>query len=163
MAVTIRKAVLGEIEKLVRLRLDFLNGDWGGLDPETATAIESQLRTFLEEHIENNDFFAIIAEEDGELAATAFFCISTMPANPTFMSGVKGTVLNVFTYPKFRKRGIAKAVMTEVIEEAKRRKVSGISLSATEQGRGLYEKLGFEPIHYAEMKLVLDGPNAQHR
>jgi len=42
-----------------------------------------------------------------------------------------------------------------MIEEGRKRRLSFIDLYATEEGTGLYEKLGFENIPYTAMRLRL--------
>lgn len=152
----VRKATLDDVELLVRLRVDYLTADYGPQEEHVLRAIEKQLREFFPAHIPGNDFAAFIADADGRAAATAFLTISTIPANPNFITGKVGTVLNVLTYPEFRKRGYASAVLRELIEEAKRMDVSALDLSATSDGLPVYEKLGFvADTHYTEMNLIL--------
>ena len=102
-------------------------------------------------------FIAYLAETGNNIIATAFLVISEKPANPAFITGKIGTVLNVFTYPEYRKKGIATELLKRLIEEAKAQNVSYIELSATESGKPLYEKLGFQTkqSRYTEMKLQL--------
>lgn len=51
--------------------------------------------------------------------------------------------MNVWTNKDYRRQGIAEKLVTMLIEEARGRGVSEISLDATEAGRPLYRKLGF--------------------
>lgn len=51
--------------------------------------------------------------------------------------------MNVYTLPGYRHRGLARRGMEMLIDEARHRGLSSLELSATEQGRPLYEALGF--------------------
>ena len=62
-------------------------------------------------------------------------------------------VLNVYTYPEFRRRGLAKQLMQAIIETCRHEGFRTIWLHASEYGRPVYSSLGFEPTN--EMKLVL--------
>ena len=52
--------------------------------------------------------------------------------------------MNVYTDPAFRRRGIAQELCELLIEDAKKKGATEISLDATESGRPLYEALGFK-------------------
>ena len=52
-------------------------------------------------------------------------------------------LMNVYVKKEFRRKGLAKKMLELLIEEAKSRKVTEISLDATEKGRPLYESMGF--------------------
>jgi GNAT superfamily N-acetyltransferase len=69
--------------------------------------------------------------------------ITDKPAIPGFIGGKTGTLMNVFTYPEYRKKGIAKRLIKEIIKEAKEKEVGFIDLMATEAGYNLYKHLGF--------------------
>jgi ribosomal protein S18 acetylase RimI-like enzyme len=152
----IRKATIEDINILIKLRFDYLFADRGNLTKDEEIAIRSQLNTYYRKHI-NNNFIAILAEIDNNVVSTAFLAISEKPANPTFITGKTGTLLNVLTYPEYRRMGIATKVMSKIIDEAKQLGVSSIELSATQDGKQLYEKLGFTELKskYTQMKLQL--------
>lgn len=146
-----------DIELLIKLRLAYLNDDRGELSEQDKSAVISQLKEYYPKHLES-DFIAYIAETDSNIIAAAFLVIKEVPANPAFITGKTGTILNVFTYPEYRKKGIATKLLELVIEEAKIQNLSFIELSATESGKPLYEKLGFQtrqPSKYTEMRLNL--------
>lgn len=153
----IRKATVNDIDLLIKLRIDYLLADKGHLTEEEKSAICTQLKTYYPKHI-GQDFIAVLVEINNEIAATAFLAIAEKPANPSFITGKTGTLLNVLTYPKYRRMGCATKAINLIIDEAKQLGLSSIELSATEDGKPLYEKLGFtEPMKskYTRMKMEL--------
>jgi GNAT superfamily N-acetyltransferase len=73
-------------------------------------------------------------EVGGELAATAtLLCYGTRLA----------WIGMVLTKVKFRGRGLARQLLSEVLNLAEQMKIETVKLDATEQGRPLYEKLEF--------------------
>lgn len=150
----IRKATIDDIDILIKLRLDFLLADIGNLTADEETAIRTQLATYFTKHI-NHNFIAILAETDNNVVSTAFLAISERPANPAFITGKTGTLLNVFTYPKYRRMGFSTKAICQIIDEAKQLGVSSIDLSATQDGKPLYEKLGFIEPKFTAMRLQL--------
>lgn len=152
----IRKATIEDIDILLKLRFDYLVTDKGELTELEENLIRAQLQTYFKKHI-NEDFIAILATIDDKVVSSAFLAISEKPANPASITGKTGTLLNVFTYPEYRRRGIATKVISQIIEQAKQLGLSSIDLSATKDGKPVYEKLGFiEPkSKYTSMKLKL--------
>lgn len=152
----IRKATTEDIDRLVQVRLDYLRTDYGQLTEQQEQAIIEQLRDYFPKHIPMGDFIAFLAQEEDRIVSVAFLVISEKPANLAFINGKSGTVLNVLTYPDYRRKGIAFQVLSALIQEAKNLGVSSINLSASKDGKPLYEKLGFKPsTAYSEMRLML--------
>jgi len=67
------------------------------------------------------------------------------------LSGPEAYVLNVFVERAWRRRGIAALLMDHVLSYAKERRLRVVSLHASDEGRPLYEKLGFAATN--EMRL----------
>ena len=150
------KATLDDIDDLIRLRIDFLTMDQGRLSDQNEKDIRAQLKVYLAKHIPLEDFIAVIAKHPtGKIASAAFLIIQERPANPSFITGLTGTLLNVVTYPEFRRKGIASQVIGKIINEARQKGVSSIDLYATDDGKELYKKLGFVEPSYTSMRLKL--------
>lgn len=113
---------------------------------------------YYKKHI-NDDFFAALVEDDnGNIASSAFLVIYEVPANLSWPTGKSGKILNVFTYDQYRNTGYASSALRLLIEEAKKRDLSLLELSASEMGKPLYKKLGFKEsgnTHFTPMKLSL--------
>lgn len=67
-------------------------------------------------------------------------------------SGRKAYIMNMYTRPEYRRRGIAYHTLDLLVKEIRRRGITSISLEATDMGRPLYEKYGFLPMEH-EMEL----------
>lgn len=63
-----------------------------------------------------------------------------------------GHVINVYTEPEFRRQGLARRVMCTILDWCEAERIDRVTLSASEEGRALYESLGFEQSR--EMRLV---------
>ncbi len=154
----IRMASLDDIDKLIKVRFDYFATEKWEVSSEQKKVIEANLRQYYSTYL-NTDFYVAIVEVENEIASVAFLAISAKPANLSFPTGRIGTVLNVLTYPKYRKKGYAASAMKMLINEAKKQKLSYVELSASELGKPLYQKLGFEELnpstHFTEMKLSL--------
>ena len=76
------------------------------------------------------------------------------PSHPT--QDARGYILNVYVEPAHRRRGLAVRLMENATQEAARRGLVHLVLHATEKGRLLYEKLGWQGT--SEMSLTSPGP-----
>lgn len=57
--------------------------------------------------------------------------------------GRHGIILNVFTEPEWRRQGVAASLLGELIDWVRQERLDRLVLHASEEGRALYERLGF--------------------
>ena len=62
--------------------------------------------------------------------------------------------MNMYTNPEYRRKGIGYKTLDMLVQDARSKGVTAISLEATEMGRPLYEKYGFIRMN-DEMELPL--------
>ena len=65
--------------------------------------------------------------------------------------GPEAIVLNVYVEPAWRRRGVAETLMRVVLDALAARGIRRIVLHASDEGRRLYERIGFVPTN--EMRL----------
>ncbi|MBQ3841257.1 MAG: GNAT family N-acetyltransferase [Ruminiclostridium sp.] len=135
-----RKATKDDIELLMSLREEMLRIVNGLPEDHRFSDVmtENSRRYFLE-----GDQTTVIALDNGKAAACA--SISYIEVMPTFShpTGKRAHLMNVYTNAAYRRQGIARKLVTMLIDEAKERGVTEIGLDATDSGRPLYEALGF--------------------
>ena len=86
--------------------------------------------------------------EDGPMSA-----VSVTPTGNT--AGIS----LMATPPEHQRKGMGRALLTQVIADYRSRGVERFHLTATEAGRPLYDSLGFEPI--ADLTAWVLGPSIQ--
>lgn len=59
-------------------------------------------------------------------------------------AGLEGIVLNVYTDPGWRGRGVATALMQTILAWTRTQPLDRLVLHASREGRSIYERLGFE-------------------
>jgi GNAT superfamily N-acetyltransferase len=74
------------------------------------------------------------------------------PANPKDPCTQRAVILNVYTEPEFRNRGIARQIVETILEWLKEQGFRAVNLHASKEGRTLYEKLGFEATNEMRLK-----------
>jgi predicted GNAT family acetyltransferase len=72
----------------------------------------------------------------------------------TIGEGRQGTIVNVFTEPQWRRRGIAGLLIQEIIIWSRNEGLDRLILHASDEGRSIYETLGF--VASNEMRFVVD-------
>ena len=154
------KADIDDIADLVGLRLDYLSEDYGEIPQEKLSSIADDLPDYFSKHL-NNDLFVFVCRSEDVIAGCCFLYISEKPPNPTFINGKTGTVLNVYTRPQFRRRGIAGELVKLLLKEAEVYNLDYVELKATDAGYDLYRSLGFEDAisKYHNMKYIVDDRN----
>ena len=90
----------------------------------------------------------------GRVAGGGGVLLCSWPPNPRDPCTQRAVILNVYTEPEFRKRGIAGQVMTTILEWLQGQGFRGVNLHASAEGRSLYEKFGFQATN--EMRLRFD-------
>ena len=153
-SISFRKLNENDKDLFIKLRLAYLNEEHN-LDEVDRDQLIDNLKVYFENHIVKNDFIGVIGEYNGKTVSVAYLAISEKPPNPSFINGKIGTLLNVFTYPEYRKKGIAGEIVKKIINEAIKMDIKVIELKATEAGIKLYEKIGFKECGYKNMNLKI--------
>ena len=143
MGYAIDRATVEDIPQLIELRMDYLTADFDPLDEADASPIEASLPGFFERHLENDLFAYVMRDDSGRIVSVALMLVSEKPANPRFVHGRIGTVFNVYTKPEHRRKGLAREVVCELVEDARRRDLDLVELNATADGYPLYRSIGF--------------------
>ncbi|MBR3282810.1 MAG: GNAT family N-acetyltransferase [Ruminococcus sp.] len=152
----LNKADLNDIHELVRLRLEYLAEDHGGLSDKETELISASLPDYFLRRL-NKELFVYTARTEERIISCCFLLVTEKPANPDFINGLTGTVLNVYTEKPFRRQGIAGKLINNMLKDAKDMGLDFVELKATEDGYPLYKKLGFADAvnKYRSMKYVL--------
>lgn len=152
----VRRADHSDMDILKSLRLSYIEEDMGMPEEPVRSIMEKQMAAYMEAHL-GVDFFAFLAFIGEEAAGTAFLCVQEKPANPNFPTGRTGTVMNVLVKKEYRGQGIGTKLMEELIQTAKGLSLSYLELLATKEGKGLYERVGFQAheSRYISMRYAL--------
>ena len=148
----IRIATRDDIEALVLVRRAFRT-ELSPHSDEENQALDAQFRTYLSEKIESGQFVGVVGEVGTDVACAAFLLVEECPATREVPRGRLGKIINVYTYPRYRRQGYAAQIVGRIIAEARALSLDAIDLEATEIGRTVYERLGFSVRKFAPMRL----------
>ena len=141
-----KKATIENINELVRTRIIVLRAANKLSDDVDMSLVEKESYEYYKRTLENGEHIAYLVY-DNEIfigaGGVSFYQVMPTYHNPT---GKKAYIMNMYTHPDYRRRGIASAVLDLLVKEALTRGVEHISLEATSMGRPLYTKFGFVPM-----------------
>ena len=147
-------ASIEDLEVLVKTRIEVLRAANKLDDSVDMSVVEAESRTYYKKALADGSHTAILVFDGDKFAgAGGVSYYSVMPTyhNP---SGRKVYIMNMYTKPEYRRRGIAFKTLDLLVSDAKNKGIAAISLEATNMGRPLYEKYGFVKME-DEMELPL--------
>jgi GNAT superfamily N-acetyltransferase len=150
--IKIRPAILADIPEVLRQRRRMYE-DMHTTDTAALTAMTELTTEYLHKAIPDGTFRAWLACDEERPIAGGAVVISPWPAHPYDLECRRATILNVYTDPEYRRRGIARQLMRTMIAWCRQEGFERITLHASDDGRHLYESLGFEASN--EMRLML--------
>lgn len=134
------KTTKEDMDLLMKVRMEMLR-EVNGLSDEYE--YDNVIIDESRKYFENGNQTTILAEDNGEIVGCA--SLSYIWIMPTFdhPTGNRAHLMNVYTRKDHRRMGISREMVKLLIDEAKEKGVTEISLDATKMGRPLYESLGF--------------------
>ena len=86
----------------------------------------------------------ILVDGEQPVASAGFFELE-WPPHPLDPAGEhRGYLLNFWVDPDYRGRGLARLLVDKALDESRRRGLRVVALHASEAGRRVYEKMGFQ-------------------
>ena len=149
--IIIRPATVSDIPDLVRLRRVMFES-MGFDDPADLDAADEAAAAYFARAIPVGEFYGWLAVMSADVAVgSGGVVIDRHPPGPNNLSGQIGYIMNLVTIPSYRRRGIARRMMQAMLKWLAERDVDRVTLHATEEGRPLYQELGF--VDSNEMRL----------
>ncbi len=124
--------------------------------PAVLEEMSTNFEPWVASRLADGSYLGWIAEDDGTpIASAGMLLLGDLPPSPHNPSGsVRGHLLNVYVVPAFRRRGLARHLVELCLAEARHRQISVLTLHASDEGRPIYERIGFRATN--EMQLILN-------
>ncbi|MBE5824004.1 MAG: GNAT family N-acetyltransferase [Butyrivibrio sp.] len=147
-----RKATIKDLEELVRTRIIVLRAANKLDENADMSEVERQSRDYYKKALADGTHTAYLVYDNDRFIGAGG--VSYYRVMPTYHNsrGEKAYIMNMYTAPDYRRKGIAFKTLDLLIQDAKERGITAISLEATDMGRPLYEKYGFVKMN-DEMEL----------
>lgn len=140
----IKKATVEDSIELTKLRIE-MRKERNEIIENIEEFYNNSLNFFVE-NIELNNFVAFVAIENNAIIATSGICFYSVPPISSIPNGKVAYLMNMYTVPAYRNKGIATKLLKHTMDEALERKCSKVSLSASDMGEPLYIKYGFKKV-----------------
>ena len=111
---------------------------------ESLVAMARSFERWVISRLADGRYMGWIISDAASPIASAGLLILEWPPHPLDPDGEsRAYLLNVFVEPAYRRRGLARELVRLCLAEARRRRICIVSLHASDQGRPVYESLGF--------------------
>ena len=151
--INIRVATPQDIAVLIHHRRAMWS-DMGRGDASVLAQMDAAALEYFSAAVPDGSYRGFLAcNEAGEIVGGGGIVISPWPGNFQQEKPRRAMILNMYVEKPYRRRGIARALMEVMIAWCRKEGFGYVGLHASDEGRPLYEKLGFRPTN--EMRLEL--------
>lgn len=156
----LRRARSGDLPTLIAHRLAMFT-EIHDIPRPTLASHARVYRQWLRERLHRRELIAYVVEDRaGDLVASGGMWFQPTQPRVLMPKPASPYILSMYTRPADRHRGLASLIVRRLIADARRLGYPRVTLHASDMGRPVYERLGFEPTR--EMRLWLDTRIARH-
>ncbi len=141
---TYHKATIDDISTLVENRVLFGLELSGEQKEETIRLVKNHMAVYFLKAITENTCISFIAKCDALVAGIGSMHIREMPGHFKNPTGRWGYIMNMYTIPVFRRKGICKNILELLLNEGEKLGITAFELHATKEGEFVYSQNGFE-------------------
>ena len=139
MNIIYRKMVSDDLDTFISMRIKQLREEGATEDFDLVPA----LKDYYERHMADGTFVSWLAVDGDKIIGTSGMSFVEKPPYFGCPSGRIGLLSSMYTNPDYRRMGIAKELLTKVVEEAKRYGCGTVQITASDMGVLLYTDFGF--------------------
>lgn len=140
MAVEYRRLTQNELEIFIEMRINQLREEGAKEEMDLKPA----LRDYYNRHMADGTFVSWLAVDGDKIVGTSGMSFVEKPPYFGCPSGKMGLLSSMFTAKEYRRQGIAKELLTRVMDEAKEYGCKTVQITASDMGVLLYTDYGFE-------------------
>ena len=134
-----QKLTEDKIDTFIQMRINQLREEGATEDVDLAPA----LRDYYVRHMADGSFVSWIAMDGEKIVGTSGMSFVEKPPYFGCPSGRIGLLSSMYTDPDYRRRGIAKELLSRVVEEARAHGCGTVQITASDMGVLLYTAFGF--------------------
>lgn len=141
MKIEYRRLTEKELNTFIDMRIKQLREEGAKEDIDLAPA----LKQYYIRHMWDGTFVSWLAFDGDKIIGTSGISFVEKPPYFGCPSGKIGLLSSMFTDPDYRRKGIAKELLTRVVQDAKEYGCGTVQITASDMGVKLYSNFGFVP------------------
>ena len=135
-----------DIEVLVDTRVRFLIELFGEQPAEKIEELKNNLKSYFTKSIKNELYICYLAKHGNTVVGVGGMLIREQPGSFKNPIGKVGYIMNMYTSPSHRRRGICSAIVERIEHEGREKGIFAFELHATKEGEFVYVQHDFK-IH----------------
>ena len=139
MALNYRRLTEADLAVFIEMRIHQLREEGATEEMDLKPA----LRDYYHRHMADGTFVSWIAVDGERIVGTSGMSFVEKPPYFGCPSGKVGLLSSMFTLEEYRRQGIAKALLTKVMQEAKEYGCGVVQITPSDMGMLLYTDFGF--------------------
>lgn len=140
MDIQYKKLTVKELDTFIDMRINQLREEGAKEDVDLRPA----LRDYYDRHMADGTFVSWLAVDGDEIIGTSGMSFVEKPPYFGCPSGKIGLLSSMFTSNKYRRQGIARELLSRVINEAREYGCGTVQITASDMGVLLYTDYGFK-------------------
>lgn len=134
-----QKLTKKELDIFIQLRIRQLREEGATEDIDLVPALQD----YYNRHMSDGTFVSWLAMDGDRIVGTSGMSFVEKPPYFGCPSGKMGLLSSMFTDPEYRRKGIAKELLSRVVEEARAYGCGTVQITASDMGVLLYTDFGF--------------------
>lgn len=139
MAIYYKKLTEKEVDKFIELRINQLREEGATEDMDLVPA----LKDYYARHLTDGTFVSWLAMDGEKIVGTSGMSFVEKPPHFGCPSGKIGLLSSMYTLDDYRRKGIARELLSRVMQEAKEYGCGAVQITASDMGVLLYTDFGF--------------------
>ncbi len=139
MEIQYKRLTSDELDTFIRMRIRQLREEGATEDIDLRPALED----YYDRHMADGSFVSWLALDGDKIVGTSGMSFVEKPPYFGCPSGKIGLLSSMFTDPGYRRLGIARELLSRVVEEAREYGCGAVQITASDMGVLLYTDFGF--------------------
>lgn len=139
MAINYKRLTEKELDTFIQIRINQLREE--GAKEEID--LKPTLLDYYNRHMSDGTFVSWLAFDEDKIVGTSGMSFVEKPPYFGCPNGKIGLLSSMFTSPEYRRQGIAKELLTRVVDDAKKYGCGVVQITASDMGVLLYTDFGF--------------------